>query len=76
MEINKSEIYREYIHRRDRQAIISSIIPDLYNSDESFKANDDKFIKEVDEKGLWISLLRKLMKKDYDAHIRGHTENN
>lgn len=53
MEIDKSEIYRKYIHRRDRQAIISSIIPDLYNSDESFKANDDKFIKEVDEKGLW-----------------------
>ena len=52
MEIDKSEIYRKYIHRRDRQTIISSIIPDLYNSDESFKANDDKFIKEVDEKGL------------------------
>jgi len=52
----KHDIYRKYIHRRDRQNIINHLIPGLFNDKESFKSNDDKFIEEVTEKKLWKEL--------------------
>lgn len=56
----KTEIYRQYIHRRDRQSIINKVIPDFYKENDTFKANDDRFIMEVDQKNLWEKLFDNL----------------